>query len=110
MEQAACQPERNQMAHPPATATIQIDDARLRVTHWHFAPGQATGWHRHGMDYVVVPLTDGVLTIEDKGGNRQGYPISPDAPYARGAGVEHDVINLTDRPIEFLEIEKKPAP
>jgi hypothetical protein len=37
-----------------AKGTLQIDDDRVRVTEWRFAPGAATGhpWHEH--DYVVV--------------------------------------------------------
>ena len=44
---------------PPATPTVQIDNERVRVTLWRFAPGEATGWHRHECDYVVVPLVTG---------------------------------------------------
>jgi hypothetical protein len=29
----------------------------VKVTRWDFAPGAETGWHRHGMDYVVTTLT-----------------------------------------------------
>ena len=37
-----------------ATPTVFIDNERVRVTEWRFAPGAATGWHRHEYDYVVV--------------------------------------------------------
>ena len=47
------------VARPPATPTVQIDNERVRVTEWRFAPGEATGWHRHAHDYVVVPLATG---------------------------------------------------
>ncbi len=30
-----------------ATAKVFIDNERVRVTEWRFAPGAATGWHRH---------------------------------------------------------------
>ena len=52
----------------PAVATIQLDDANVRVTRWDFEPGAETGWHRHGMAYVVVPVTDGTLFVELPGG------------------------------------------
>ena len=92
---------------PAATPTVKTDDARVRITEWRFEPGQATGYHRHEMDYVVVPMTAGILTIEAADGTSAEYPISPDAPYSRQAGVEHDVINNTARPIVFMEIEIK---
>ena len=30
-----------------AQPTLQIDNERVRVTQWRFAPGASTGWHRH---------------------------------------------------------------
>jgi hypothetical protein len=44
-----------------AVPTVFIDNDRVRVTEWRFAAGAATGWHRHEMDYVAVPLGDGML-------------------------------------------------
>jgi quercetin dioxygenase-like cupin family protein len=39
-----------------ATSTVFIDNERITVTEWRFAPGASTGWHRHEHDYVIVPL------------------------------------------------------
>ena len=49
----------------PATPTVQVDNERVKVTEWRFAPGAETGWHRHAYDYVVVPLTTGKLQLND---------------------------------------------
>ena len=47
-----------------AVGTTQIENDRTRVTEWRFAPGAATGYHRHEYDYVVVPTTsDSKLTL-----------------------------------------------
>ena len=46
------------MTREPAAATQLIDDKRVRVTRFDFAPGAETGWHVHAMDYVIVTLTD----------------------------------------------------
>ncbi len=48
-----------------ATPTELIDNERVKVTEWKFKPGQSTGWHRHGMDYVVIPVTTGKLLMKD---------------------------------------------
>ena len=48
-----------------AVPTVQLENERVKVTEWRFAPGAATGWHRHGYDYVVVPMTTGRLQLED---------------------------------------------
>ncbi|MET7409402.1 hypothetical protein [Streptomyces parvulus] len=42
-----------------ASASVQHEDERVRVTRWDFEPGQSTGRHLHEHDYVVVPVTDG---------------------------------------------------
>ena len=52
----------------PATATVRIDEPQVRATEFRFAPGAETGWHRHEYDYVVVPLLDGKLLLEEPGG------------------------------------------
>src|SRR3954453_8670639 len=93
---------------PSATPTVQIDNERVRVTEWRFAPGAATGWHRHELDYVIVPLTTGKLRLV---GDEKSEPVTAELrlgqPYFRQAGVEHDVINANDHEFVFLETELK---
>ena len=48
-----------------AVPIVQVDNDRVRVTEWRFAPGAATGWHRHEFDYVVVPITTGTLLLKE---------------------------------------------
>jgi len=89
-----------------ATPTLQVDDDAVRITRWDFRPGEATGWHRHGMPYVVVPIVDGVLKIVDATGEKL-VPLSAGGSYARPEGVEHDVINAGEGMMSFVEIELK---
>jgi quercetin dioxygenase-like cupin family protein len=98
------------MAQPAAVPTVQVDTPRLRVTEWRFAPGAATGWHRHAHDYVVVPMTTGRLLLEEPAGARRYAELTTGISYAREAGVEHDVVNDSDSEFVFIEIElKEPA-
>ncbi|QPC41959.1 cupin domain-containing protein [Kaustia mangrovi] len=92
---------------PEATGTVKIENDRMRVTEWRFAPGAATGWHRHEMDYVVVPLTTGKLRMVDGAGKESEASLVAGEPYTREAGVEHDVINPNEGEFAFLEIELK---
>ena len=46
-----------------AKSEVQIDNEQVRVTEWRLAPGSATGHHTHGMDYVIVPVVAGEMTI-----------------------------------------------
>lgn len=94
------------MSRAAAVPTVQIDNERIRVTEWRFAPGAATGFHRHEYDYCVVPMTTGPLTIESKTGTALSELVAGRS-YTRKAGVEHDVINANPYEFVFVEIELK---
>lgn len=96
-------------ARPSAVPTVQVDNEHVRVTEWRFAPGAATGWHRHELDYVIVPVTTGQLLIEGPDGKSSHSPLTAGGSYFRHAGVEHDVINDNDHDFVFVEIEMKSA-
>ena len=91
-------------AVPPAVPTVQLDNGAVRVTEWRFAPGAATGHHRHAYPYVVVPMTTGRLTITGADGVSTAELRTGQA-YARPAGVEHDVKNANSFEFVFVEIE-----
>ena len=95
------------MTHPSASSTVTIDNEKTRVTTWRFAPGEATGWHRHEYDYVIVPLQDGALTLVTEGGVETRAELKAGVPYHREAGVEHDVINANAFEFAFVEVEIK---
>ena len=90
----------------PAVPSVQQDDDTVRITRWDFAPGAATGWHTHGWPYFVMMLTDAVLKIEAAGAVSE-VPMKAGQSYRRPAGIEHDVMNGSGRPIAFVEIEIK---
>ncbi len=94
------------MSRPAAVSTVQIDDERVKVTEWRFAPGAETGYHRHEMDYVVVPMTTGTLLLETPEGEIR-TPLTAGRSYARQTGVEHNVVNANDYEFVFVEIELK---
>ncbi len=94
---------------PQAEGIRQLENQRVIVTEWRFAPGAETGWHRHDHDYVVVPLTTGKLKLETPDGERIAELVTGQS-YARPVGVEHNVINANDYPLSFVEVEiKAPA-
>lgn len=98
-------------AHKPAEAEIMVDNDRVRVTKWSFAPGAATGWHVHDYDYVITPVTGSAVTIVSEGGAETSVEMVAGQSYFRGAGVAHDVINAGPGPLVFVETElKEPKP
>jgi beta-alanine degradation protein BauB len=71
-----------------AQATMAVDDERVRVTTWTFRrDGDATEWHVHDYDYMVVPVTGGTFAVT--------------------ARTEYDVVTVGGAPAVFVEIEYK---
>ena len=95
------------MIRKKAKPTIQINDSRAKATRWDFAPGAETGWHTHEMDYIVVPLTKGMLTAELPDGSTVENKLNIGESYARTKGINHNIINMNDWPYSFIEIELK---
>lgn len=89
------------------SATQLIDDDRVRVTRFDFAPGAETGWHRHGFDYVITAITDCQMRLEEQGGVVREVLVPAGAAYRRAEGVEHNVINAGDAVMSFVEVELK---
>ena len=87
-----------------ATSTVQVRNDRVIVTEWRFAPGASTGQHVHAHDYVVVPLTSGLLRLEEADGARDAE-LQAGVCYARPAGVAHNVVNINAHDFRFIEIE-----
>jgi beta-alanine degradation protein BauB len=89
-----------------AVSSIQVDNDRVLVTEWRFAPGAETGFHVHARDYVVVPLVTGTLRLEEPDGARD-VRLQAGASYARSSGVAHNVLNVNDYEFRFVEVELK---
>jgi quercetin dioxygenase-like cupin family protein len=90
-----------------AVPTVQVDNDRVRVTEWRFAPGAETGFHIHEMDYVVVPAATGRLKLVSPDGRESFAELKHAQCYFRNAGVHHNVINANDFEFAFVEIELK---
>ncbi|WP_054004761.1 cupin domain-containing protein [Cypionkella psychrotolerans] len=88
-------------------ATQLVDDDRVRVTRFDFAPGAETGWHRHSMDYVITAVTDCHMLLEDPDGSTRQVLVPAGTAYRRAEGVEHNVINDGDQVMSFVEVELK---
>ena len=89
-----------------ATSTVQLENDRVIVTEWRFAPGAETGFHVHAFDYVVVPLSSGTLRLQEHDGVRDAL-LQAGSSYARPAGVAHNVMNVNAFEFRFIEIELK---
>lgn len=90
-----------------AIATQLIDDAKVRVTRFDFAPRAETGWHEHGYDYVITAVTDCQMRLEEPGGAIREVLVPAGSAYRREKGIKHNVINGGDAAMSFVEVELK---
>lgn len=90
-----------------AKATILVDDNRVRVTRFEFAPGDETGWHQHAYDYVITAVTDCQMRLDEPGSGGRNVLVPAGDAYRRHKGVEHNVINAGERHMAFVEVELK---
>ena len=89
-----------------AIAELLEDNDRVRIVRYTLEPGAGTGWHKHTLDYVIVPYDDCRVRV-DRPGNSIEAEMYRNKPYFRERGVEHNVTSLMDQPFAFLEIELK---
>ena len=89
-----------------AVPTVQIENDRVIVTEWRFAPGAETTLHTHEYDYVVVPQTTGQLLIKSEAVERISDLVIGKS-YSREKGVKHNVVNINNYEFIFIEIEMK---
>lgn len=95
------------MTRPQAALDLLIDDERVRVTRFDFQPGAETGWHTHGLDYVITTLTDCHMTLEEPNGETRQVFVAAGTVYRRDQGIKHNVINGGESFMSFVETELK---
>jgi beta-alanine degradation protein BauB len=95
------------MRRPACTVCLLVDDDRVRVSRFDFAPGAETGWHRHGFDYVITAVTDCDMLLEEPGGGSRRVVVPAGTAYRRMEGVEHNVVNAGAGVMSFVEVELK---
>jgi quercetin dioxygenase-like cupin family protein len=87
------------------SSTVIIENQKVRVTRFDFGPGQETGWHEHGYDYIITAITNCSMTLENSDGTKSTAEIKAGNAYSRKAGVRHNVINSSKKLMTFIEIE-----
>ena len=89
------------------SSTLLIDNNKVRVTRFDFERDQETGWHVHEYDYVIIAITDCIMTLQNPDGTETTSEVSEGNAYSRDAGVRHNVINTSQQQMSFIEIELK---
>lgn len=92
---------------PVRKPTVVLDNDKLRVVHVQAAPGERTGWHTHEHDHLVVMFDEGASLALLEGGVEKLLQSVPRFHKINPAGISHDVCNVSDHTMDFLEIEFK---
>lgn len=89
------------------SSTLLVEDKKVRVTRFDFEPGQETGWHIHEHDYVITAITDCFMALQISDGTKTTSQVAAGNAYIRDAGTHHNVINISDQKMSFIEVELK---
>ncbi len=84
-----------------------IDNKDVIVNKFILEPKEETGFHLHKLNYVIIPITDGVLKLVNKNNKTSIANLKSGVPYYRKAGIQHNVINNGKSKVIFIELEIK---
>ncbi|HLK04151.1 MAG TPA: hypothetical protein VKT53_06885 [Candidatus Acidoferrum sp.] len=89
------------------TVKVEFENEQIRVTRVHYAPRATSPMHSH-TGRAVVAITGSHLRVTTSDGKTQETQRKPGEIYW-GDSVTHSAENLTDAPVETVEIEVKGA-
>ena len=85
-----------------------FENDRVKVWSLDLAPGEASAWHSHERDYVIVVLeSDGGVVAVEKGGEHVSRAMKPGDVAFRQKGEVHRAINKGNRRYRNILIELK---
>ena len=88
---------------------VILDNEKTRITFHRIRPGEQSGWHRHGVNYVGYHIEAAKLAYERADGSSGAIKSVEGLAtfYDVGDGFEHNVTNVGDTDMVALEIEYK---
>ena len=85
-----------------------FENERVKVWSLDLAPGEASEWHQHTRDYVIVILaSDGGLIAEEEGGTHLSRGMKPGDVAFREKGEVHRAVNNGKNRYRNILIELK---
>jgi len=88
---------------------VLLDNDTTKITFHRIKPGEQSGWHLHGVNYVGYHIEAAKLQYERSDGSVGEIQSEPGKSffYDVGEGFEHNVTNIGDTDMVALEIEYK---
>ena len=89
-----------------STATVVLDNARVRVRDVTFPPG-VTGMHTHELPHVGIVIQGGTLVFRYPDGKSETMKLDVGGVGFREANVTHEPFNSGSSPVRVIEVELK---
>jgi beta-alanine degradation protein BauB len=89
----------------PKHYRVEFENPQVRVLHVRFAPGESTPVHEHGLNRVVVYLSDQNVEVDTDGKKEVARHKAGDVSW--GGTAKHSERNLADTPFEVVVVELK---
>jgi quercetin dioxygenase-like cupin family protein len=89
-----------------STATVVLDNARVRVRDVTFPPG-VTGMHTHELPHVGIVIQGGTLVFRYPDGKSETMNLEVGGVGFREANVTHEPVNSGSSPVRVIEVELK---
>jgi mannose-6-phosphate isomerase-like protein (cupin superfamily) len=104
--------EKNAAEVPAETLShyeVLLDNDTTKITFHRIRPGEQSGWHLHGVNYVGYHIEPAKLRYERSDGSTGEIQSETGKAfyYDVGDGFEHNVTNIGDTDMVALEIEYK---
>jgi quercetin dioxygenase-like cupin family protein len=103
---SANEPTRENPSGPIGSKVIFENDL-VRVWDMTVPADGKKAWHRHGLPYVIVPITGGKIELETVDGKFVWPEEKPGEAIWRDAGEAHELRNLTGKTYQNVLIELK---
>jgi predicted metal-dependent enzyme (double-stranded beta helix superfamily) len=89
-------------------AQILVDNDKVTVRRWKFAPGEHSPWHTHSLDHVFVVIHGSTIREYHTDGTiRDDYQETGHVGFVKGIGLTHSFQNAGTDPYEMVSIELK---
>jgi quercetin dioxygenase-like cupin family protein len=94
----------------PVADQIVFEDEYCRVWSLALEPGEATGWHKHELNYVYVVTAASPARTEYVGGEPEEQRDEVGATSKREPDEGHRLLNVGTRPYRNIVVELKQDP
>lgn len=92
----------------PIGDSVIFENDLVRVWSLTLDPGGRQPWHRHDLNYLIVPLTDGTNEMRFADGRVRDTVETTGQVIFREAGIPHELYNRGEAPYRNVLIEFKP--